>query len=57
MYKRQEEALTCQFAGRNGCDRLRSGDQLQLHFPPEALYLFDAEGQALPRLAAPELGA
>ncbi len=52
-----EEALTCQFAGRNGCDRLRSGDQLQLHFPPEALYLFDAEGQALRRLAAPELGA
>ena len=52
-----EEALTCQFAGRNGCDRLRSGDQLQLHFPPEALYLFDAEGQALSRLAAPELGA
>ena len=52
-----EEALTCQFEGRNGCDRLRSGDQLKLHFPAEALYLFDAEGQALRRLAAPELGA
>ncbi|MGM9513988.1 ABC transporter ATP-binding protein [Roseateles sp. DB2] len=52
-----EEALTCQFEGRNGCDRLRSGDQLKLRFPPEALYLFDAEGQALRRLAAPELGA
>ncbi len=52
-----EEPLTCQFEGRNGCDRLRSGDPLRLHFPPEALYLFDAQGQALRRQAAPELGA
>ena len=52
-----EEALTCQFEGRNGCDRLRSGDQLALRFPPEAIYLFDAEGRAMRRLAAPELGA
>jgi len=52
-----EEPLTCQFEGRNGCDRLRAGDALQLRLPPEAIYLFDAEGRAFHRLAAPELGA
>jgi len=52
-----EEPLTCQFEGRNGCDRLRAGDALHLHLPPEAIYLFDAEGRAFQRLAAPELGA
>jgi multiple sugar transport system ATP-binding protein len=56
-YPGLEEPLTCQFEGRNGCDRLRSGDQLQLHLPPEALYLFDAQGRALRRQAAPELSA
>jgi multiple sugar transport system ATP-binding protein len=54
-YPGVEEALTCQFEGRNGSDRLRSGDDLQLHLPPEALYLFDAQGLAFRRLAAPEL--
>ena len=56
-YPGLEEPLTCQFEGRNGCDRLRSGDALQLHLPPEALYLFDAQGRALRRQAAPELSA
>ncbi|WP_323055778.1 sn-glycerol-3-phosphate ABC transporter ATP-binding protein UgpC [Paucibacter sp. PLA-PC-4] len=56
-YPGLEEPLTCQFEGRNGSDRLRSGDALQLHLPPEALYLFDAQGRALRRQAAPELSA
>ncbi|MDT8998272.1 sn-glycerol-3-phosphate ABC transporter ATP-binding protein UgpC [Paucibacter sp. APW11] len=56
-YPGLEEPLTCQFEGRNGCDRLRSGTALALQFPPEALYLFDAQGQAFRRLAAPELAA
>ncbi|WP_349744038.1 ABC transporter ATP-binding protein [Roseateles cavernae] len=56
-YPGLEEPLTCQFEGRNGCDRLRSGDALQLHLPPEALYLFDTQGRALRRQAAPELSA
>ncbi len=51
------EALTCQFEGRNGRDRVRTGDALQLHIPPEAAYLFDAQGQAFRRMAAPELTA
>jgi len=52
-----EEALTCQFEGRNGADRVRSGDHLQLQLPLEAIYLFDAEGRAFRRQAAPELAA
>jgi len=56
-YPGVEEALTCQFEGRNGADRLRSGQALDLHLPQEALYVFNAEGQALRRLAAPELTA
>ncbi|MBA4216514.1 MAG: sn-glycerol-3-phosphate ABC transporter ATP-binding protein UgpC [Roseateles sp.] len=54
-YPGVEEALTCQFEGRNGADRLRSGQDLALHLPEEALYVFDAQGRALRRLAAPEL--
>ncbi|WP_457446328.1 ABC transporter ATP-binding protein [Roseateles sp. P5_E4] len=56
-YPGLEEPLTCQFEGRNGCDRLRSGQDLDLHLPAEALYVFDANGLALRRLAAPELQA
>jgi multiple sugar transport system ATP-binding protein len=56
-YPGLEEPLTCQFEGRNGCDRLRSGDALALQLPPEAVYLFDAEGRAFRRQAAPELSA
>ncbi|MDR7332330.1 sn-glycerol-3-phosphate ABC transporter ATP-binding protein UgpC [Roseateles asaccharophilus] len=56
-YPGLDEPLTCQFEGRNGCDRLRSGQALDLHLPPEALYVFDADGHALRRLAAPELHA
>jgi len=52
-----EEPLTCQFEGRNGADRLRSGQALDLHLPAEALYVFDSNGHALRRLAAPELAA
>jgi len=56
-YPGLEEPLTCQFEGRNGSDRLRSGDALALHLPAEAVYLFDAEGRAFRRQAAPELSA
>lgn len=56
-YPGLEEPLTCQFEGRNGADRLRSGSALALQFPAEALYLFDEQGQAFRRLAAPELAA
>lgn len=56
-YPGLEEPLTCQFEGRNGADRLRSGQVLDLHLPAEALYVFDAAGNALRRLAAPELQA
>ena len=56
-YPGLDEPLTCQFEGRNGADRLRSGADLALHLPPEAVYLFDAQGQALRRQAAPELSA
>ncbi|KQY80261.1 ABC transporter ATP-binding protein [Pelomonas sp. Root1444] len=56
-YPGLDEPLTCQFEGRNGCDRLRTGQALNLHLPAEALYVFDAEGRALRRLAAPELAA
>ncbi|KQV49332.1 hypothetical protein ASC95_17140 [Pelomonas sp. Root1217] len=56
-YPGLEEPLTCQFEGRNGCDRLRSGQALDLYLPAEALYVFDANGLALRRLAAPELQA
>ncbi|MBA4343849.1 MAG: ABC transporter [Methylibium sp.] len=52
-----DEPLTCQFEGRNGHDRVRSGDALQLLIPAEAAYVFDAQGQAMRRLAAPELVA
>ena len=44
-----EDALTCEFDGRA---RVRSGDSLSLHIPPEAAYLFDAEGKAFRRLGA-----
>jgi multiple sugar transport system ATP-binding protein len=56
-YPGVEEALTCQFEGRNGADRLRAGNALQLHLPAEAIYLFDAAGLAFRRQAAPELAA
>ena len=56
-YPGLEEPLTCQFEGRNGCDRLRVGTALDLQFPAEAIYVFDEQGQAFRRLAAPELGA
>jgi len=56
-YPGLEEPLTCQFEGRNGCDRLRSGQELALHLPAQALYVFDADGKALRRMAAPELSA
>jgi multiple sugar transport system ATP-binding protein len=56
-YPGLEEPLTCQFEGRNGADRLRNGQALALHLPPQALYVFDASGNALRRLAAPELSA
>jgi multiple sugar transport system ATP-binding protein len=56
-YPGLEEPLTCQFEGRNGADRLRSGQALDLHLPAEALYVFNARGQALRRLAAPELAS
>ena len=52
-----EEPLTCQFEGRNGIDRVRSGDRLQLRLPSEALHVFDSEGVAFRRQAAPELKA
>ena len=52
-----DEPLTCQFEGRNGADRIRAGSQLALHIPPEAAYVFDAQGRALRRLCAPELSA
>ena len=48
-----DEPLTCQFEGRNGSDRIRAGSQLALHIPPEAAYLFDAQGRAMRRLCAP----
>jgi multiple sugar transport system ATP-binding protein len=56
-YPGLEEPLTCQFEGRNGADRLRTGQALDLHLPEEALYVFDSNGRALRRLAAPELSA
>ncbi|RZL40484.1 MAG: sn-glycerol-3-phosphate ABC transporter ATP-binding protein UgpC [Rubrivivax sp.] len=56
-YPGLEEPLTCQFEGRNGSDRLRTGQALDLHLPAQALYVFDANGIALRRLAAPELQA
>ena len=56
-YPGLEEPLTCQFEGRNGCDRLRTGTALDLQFPAEAIYVFDEQGLAFRRLAAPELGA
>ena len=52
-----DEDLTCQFEGRNGSDRLRSGTTLSLHLPPQALHLFDQEGRAFRRQAAPDLNA
>jgi multiple sugar transport system ATP-binding protein len=56
-YPGLDEPLTCQFEGRNGADRLRSHQALHLHLPAEALYVFDADGRALRRLAAPELAS
>lgn len=44
-----EDALTCEFDGRA---RVQSGDALSLRIPPEAAYLFDAEGKAFRRLGA-----
>jgi hypothetical protein len=43
-----EDALTCEFEGA----RVSSGDELPLHVPAEACYLFDAEGKAFRRLGA-----
>ncbi len=44
-----EDALTCEFDGRT---RVKSSDALSLRIPPEAAYLFDAEGKAFRRLGA-----
>lgn len=49
-YPGVEEALTCEFDGRT---RVRSGDELALCVPPEAAYLFDAQGLAFRRLGVP----
>jgi len=48
-YPGVEDALTCEFDGRK---RVRSGDTLQLHLPPDLCYLFDAQGLAFRRLGA-----
>ena len=48
-YPGMDEALTCGLAGHS---RVRQGQTLALHLPPAAAYLFDAQGQALQRLAA-----
>jgi multiple sugar transport system ATP-binding protein len=45
-----EEALTCELDGRT---RVRSGDSLSLQIPPDACYLFDAQGQAFRRVGVP----
>ncbi|MBP6902005.1 MAG: sn-glycerol-3-phosphate ABC transporter ATP-binding protein UgpC [Burkholderiaceae bacterium] len=44
-----DEPLTCLLDGRI---RPRRGEALALHLPPEAAYLFDADGRAFRRLAA-----
>ncbi len=49
-YPGMEEALTCEFDGRT---RVRSGDALSLCLPPDACYLFDAQGLAFRRLGVP----
>nr|WP_217283689.1 sn-glycerol-3-phosphate ABC transporter ATP-binding protein UgpC [Aquabacterium terrae] len=49
-YPGTEEPLTCQLDGRTP---IRSGQALTLGVPPEWCYLFDAQGQAFHRLAAP----
>ncbi len=46
-YPGVEDALTCEFDGRT---RIRAGDSLSLQLPPEACYLFDAQGLAFRRL-------
>ncbi len=43
-----EDALTCEFDGRT---RVNAGDDLNLHIPPDAGYLFDAAGRAFRRRA------
>ncbi|MFO1252590.1 ABC transporter ATP-binding protein [Inhella sp.] len=48
-YPGVEDALTCEFDGRS---RIRSAQELKLHLPADAAYLFDAQGQAFPRLGA-----
>ncbi|PZP29419.1 MAG: ABC transporter [Roseateles depolymerans] len=48
-YPGVEDALTCNFDGRT---RVRAGDDLRLTLPPEACYVFDANGLALRRLGA-----
>ena len=48
-YPGVEDALTCEFDGRT---RVRAGDTLQLHLPPDLCYLFDAQGLAFKRLGA-----
>jgi multiple sugar transport system ATP-binding protein len=45
------EALTVQL---DGTQRPRAGEPLLLHAPPARTYLFDGQGRALPRHAAPE---
>ncbi|MDC8770100.1 ABC transporter ATP-binding protein [Roseateles albus] len=46
-YPGVEDALTCEFDGRT---RIRAGQDIRLSLPPEACYVFDAAGVALPRL-------
>jgi multiple sugar transport system ATP-binding protein len=45
-YPGVEDALTCNFDGRT---RVRAGDSLALCLPPEACYLFSADGKAFKR--------
>ncbi|MCV2420882.1 ABC transporter ATP-binding protein [Paucibacter sp. DJ2R-2] len=47
-YPGVEDALTCEFDGRT---RIKSGQDIRLGLPPEACYLFDAQGQAFQRLS------
>ena len=43
-----DDTLTCTLPGAS---RVREGSTLRLHLPPQAAYLFDADGLALERLA------
>ena len=47
-YPGVEDALTCEFDGRT---RIRAGQDIRLSLPPEACYVFDGAGMALPRLS------